>query len=205
MTIFNIYTIADYSDMDSPVFRVIIFLYTLSSILTCKAEVFKKQASGSDVVERVVASVEKIFPSKNILRRIAFVESKDGTDKRTYRDGYHGGIWQVDVEGFRDTQDTVSHPALKDKFKRIKKEFGIDWPQVQWEDLRNPLYSGLAARLKLSNVKAEIPSSDNLEAQGKYWKQHYNSNSKRAAGEAWKFVEDIKSLESKRESKSKLF
>ena len=42
------------------------------------------------------------------------------------------------------------------------------------EDLRKPLYSGLAARLKLSNIEDGIPLSSNLEAQGQYWKNYYN-------------------------------
>lgn len=29
------------------------------------------------------------------LRRLAYVESRDGTDAKTYRAGYNGGIWQV--------------------------------------------------------------------------------------------------------------
>lgn len=46
------------------------------------------------IVERIQASC--VFPEdKLLLRRIAFVESQDGHDSNTYRDGYHGGIWQV--------------------------------------------------------------------------------------------------------------
>lgn len=37
------------------------------------------------------------------LRRLAYVESRDGTDPKTYRQGYDGGIWQV---------STLSSPRL---------------------------------------------------------------------------------------------
>jgi len=54
--------------------------------------------SGSQLVEsscdRIQASC--IFDDdKLLLRRIAYVESQDGLSPDTYRDGYHGGIWQV--------------------------------------------------------------------------------------------------------------
>jgi hypothetical protein len=39
---------------------------------------------------------------------------------------------------------------LKKKYEIIKKELGIDWTKVKWEDLRKPLYSALAARLLLT-------------------------------------------------------
>ena len=166
------------SDMRSLVLHVVLF--AISSILMCKTQVDKTliaEESGPDVVPAAIGRIKEsdIFPSdKQFLRRIAYVESKDGTDQGTYRDGYHGGIWQVDEIRFCDTQDIISHPGLIEKFDKIQIFFGIDWRQVQWEDLRKPLYSGLAARLKLSNIEDEIPLSNNLEAQGHYWKNYYD-------------------------------
>ena len=60
------------------------------------------ETSGSDVVKATVEQIRdsKIFSDDNaFLRRLAHVESKDGTDPDTYRTGYHGGIWQV--SGFK--------------------------------------------------------------------------------------------------------
>ena len=52
------------------------------------------EALVNDVVE-VVADTG-LFPEDHcFLRRIALVESKFGSDKKTYREGYFGGIWQV--------------------------------------------------------------------------------------------------------------
>ena len=54
--------------------------------------------SGEDVVKATLRQIQEsnIFPNDNsFLRRLAYVESKDGTDPDTYRNGYHGGIWQV--------------------------------------------------------------------------------------------------------------
>mgnify|MGYP003624848731 FL=1 len=124
-------------------------------------------------VDDVIASVEEVFPSKGFLAEIAIVESKKGEDPNTYREGYHGGVMQVDKIGFEDTQDTKSHPALVNKFKMIKDEFGIDWPKASWQDLRDPLHSTIAARLLLSNKEADIP--DTVEGRASYWKDKYNT------------------------------
>ena len=54
--------------------------------------------SGSDVVEAALDVIQEacIFDDdKLFFRRLAHVESKDGTDGKTYRSGYNGGIWQV--------------------------------------------------------------------------------------------------------------
>ena len=142
-----------------------------------------------DVVECIDNS--SIFPSDNgFLRRIAWVESKFGNDRGTYRTDYHGGIWQVDEIGFDDTKNTAAHPSLARKYKLIHDYFNIDWKEVTWEDLRKPLYSGLAARLFLSNVKSKIPTT--LCGQAAYWKKHYNKTGK---GTVSKFVEDVNALE----------
>ena len=154
--------------------------------------------SGEAVVQAVVGKIRQsdIFPNDNsFLRRIAYVESKDGNDENTYRAGYYGGIWQVDQIGFLDTKDTGSHPGLVAKYEKIQQHFAIDWPSVTWEDLRKPLYSGLAARLFLSNVNEPIPLASEIEMQGNYWKTYYNSNAPNAAGTVQKFVNDVMALE----------
>lgn len=56
------------------------------------------ESSGGAVVKQALSKLESsnIFPeSHNIMQRIAWVESKYGTHKNTYRAGYNGGVWQV--------------------------------------------------------------------------------------------------------------
>ena len=157
-------------------------------------DTLREGADGSAVVRAVIGRIEdtNIFPNDNqLLRRIAYVESKDGTDN-TYRNGYYGGIWQVDEVGFNDTQDTASHPGLATKMDKFQEKLDIDWRTVRWQDLRRPLYSGLAARLFLSNKPAVIPCASDLSAQGEYWKVHYNTSAGNGCVE--KFVQDIKNL-----------
>lgn len=157
------------------------------------------ETSGTKVVKSVVSKIQLsgiFLKDHSFLSRIAFVESKDGTDSNTYRAGYGGGIWQVDLIAFQATKDVSSHPALVEKHKKIKKAFNIDWSNVQWMDLRKPLYSGIAARLFLSNIKKKIPLASDIMEQGKYWKKYYNTEA--GKGTAQKFVNDVSVLESER-------
>ena len=55
-------------------------------------------SAGRAVVDAVIELIEAscIFPDdKSFMRRLAYVESTDGTDEKTFRDDYDGGIWQV--------------------------------------------------------------------------------------------------------------
>jgi len=55
-------------------------------------------AAGAPVVDTVTRLIESscIFPDdKLFIRRLAYVESVDGTLDNTFREGYDGGIWQV--------------------------------------------------------------------------------------------------------------
>lgn len=150
-------------------------------------------ASGPSVVRAVIDKVEAVFGNDDqFLRRVAYVESTDGTHSDTYRDGYHGGVWQVDETGFRDTQDVASHPGLTARYELIMQEFGIDWHEVEWTDLRKPLYSGLAARLKLLNTQEPIPCD--VSGQAAYWKRHYNTEL--GGGTEQKFINDVRNLRS---------
>lgn len=149
------------------------------------------EASGVSEVRAVVGKIEAVFGNDNqFLRRIAYVESIDGTHQNTYQNGYHGGIWQVDEIGFRDTQNIASHPGLSAKYEQIMREFGINWPDVEWMDLRKPLYSGIAARLKLLNILAPIPCD--IAGQAAYWKRYYNTVLGR--GTEQKFIDDVRAL-----------
>lgn len=154
------------------------------------------ETSGSVVVESVVSRIRLsgIFPDDHsFLRRLAFVESLDGKHEDTYYPNYGGGIWQVDRIGFEGTQDVSSHPALVKKHQKIKEAFNIDWPNVQWMDLRKPLYSGIAARLFLSNIAQKIPLASNITGQAHYWKTHYNTEI--GNGTIERFIEDVDILE----------
>ena len=135
-------------------------------------------ASGPEVAETVVTTIESVeifSENHNIhpyVRRIAWVESKHGLDNGTYRKDYHGGIWQVDESLFLVTQNN-SIPILIDKHKLVKKRFDTDWMKIHWEDIRIPLWSGLAVCLYMCTIEEEIPSS--ISKQAEHWKRNYNN------------------------------
>ena len=129
--------------------------------------------AGASVVLLSVVRIRQsgIFGGDNdLLPRIAYAETRDGTASDTYRDGYHGGIWAVDEITFLSTQDT----ALTELFEDIQQEFGLDWPSATWSDLRKPFYSALAARLVLFITQATIPPSTDVQGQANFWVQYYN-------------------------------
>ena len=134
-------------------------------------------ANGSSVATACLSRLRDsaIFTSDNeIMRRIAYVETNDGNDPETYRANYHGGVWAVDEDLFDETQNTASHSALTTLHQSIETEFAIEWSSVDWNDLRKPLYSALAARLYLSTVSASIPISSSIDSQASYWVTNYN-------------------------------
>lgn len=157
---------------------------------------FNPEEKGSEIVRVVVSKVESAFPTPSFapgstfLRLLAYVETEDGTNSSTYRSGFDGGIWQVQKKTFETTKDTKTYPDLIAKHNEIKKRFGIDWMQVQWSDLRKPLFSGLAARLVLYNIPDPIPVE--LEGQAKYWNNRYRTVS--VDGAEQKFVDDVLAL-----------
>ena len=177
---------------------IVIVIFSIISSCAQVDQTIVPETNGSAVVQSVVRNIRQsgIFPNDHsFLRRLAFVESLDGKHSDTYRAGYDGGIWQVDLIGFESTQDVSSHPALVKKHQKIKKVFNIDWPNVQRMDLRKPLYSGLAARLFLSNIVQEIPPASDIMGQAQYWKTYYNTDL--GNGTVQDFIEKVKKLEKK--------
>ena len=177
--------------MANPVFVLAAFLCVLGSTSAQGADkTLQEGASGFNVVQVVVNRIIAVFGNDNqFLRRVAYVESKDGTDSDTYRSNYHGGIWQVDEIAFQSTQDVSTFPALSLLYNNISENFGIDWRNVQWMDLRKPLFSGIAARLFISNNFTSIPCD--IAGQATYWKTYYNRN---GADTEEMFISDAQNL-----------
>ena len=135
------------------------------------------ETNGTEVVNTVVSQIKtsRIFETNyeyDYIRHIAWVESTDGLNDATYRENYHGGLWQVDEPLFLVTQN-ISIPILRDKHKLVKIHFDINWMTLQWKDLRVPLWSGLAVCLYMCTVDEEIPS--NVTKQAEHWNRNYNS------------------------------
>ena len=152
-------------------------------------------SSGSDVVAACVSLItqSQIFPADNgILRRIAYVETHDGTDGDTYPSNYHGGIWNIDQTKFMETQNVAADATLQTYVEAISTELGIDWTSAQWVDLRKPLYSAIGASLALVSITATIPLVTDISGQASYWVSYYTSSQ----GTVQDFIDDINYLNS---------
>ena len=138
--------------------------------------ILQEGSNGSAVVLLAIARLQQsgIFADDNeLLRRIAYVETRDGTAENTYRQGYNGGIWAVDENIFNDTQNINIYPRLRAKFDQIRRQFNADWCSVRWSDLRKPLYSAIAARLASYNFPRTIPKARDISAQAQLWADYY--------------------------------
>ena len=130
-------------------------------------------ANGSAVVLEAVGALQQsgVFGDDNeMLRRIAYVETRDGTQPSDAG----GGIWAVSESRFMQTQIFEANVRLPAKLRQIQAAFQIDWLQVQRRDLCEPLYSAIAARLVLYLAPRAIPPVNDLEAQARFWVQYYN-------------------------------
>ena len=148
---------------------------------------------GSKVVEAVIDRIARseIFENNfGYIRRISWVETKDGLEKLTFRPNYYGGLWQMDEKVFKQTKDTYTYPTLTEKFARIQSEFQINWVSVQWKDLRKPLHCGLAVHLYMFTREEKIPL--NVKDQAEHWKRNYNREHKQVVT----FVDEVVKIES---------
>ena len=151
--------------------------------------------SEEDIIEKqsrlALDAIEELFPSNGLMHKTVAHESHFGRHPNTFRPGYYGGVAQVDPIGFEDTRDTDAHPGLRKKYDQIRQHFGINWEDVQYADLVDPLHSILAGRLRYMNVPERVPE-DRL-GQARYWKQHYNTEAGKGTPE--KFLKSINKFE----------
>ena len=167
-------------------------------------------AGGTAVVK---ASIDKILASgiftstsndQQMLRRIAYVETRDGTNSTTYSDpNNHGGIWQLSNTKFTATKN-VGNSAISSLIPNIDNKFGIIWNETQWSDLRKPFYSAIAARLYLEVIhsNASIPLASLVSSQGSYWENYYTSS---LGAAQTNYVEAVDELEAAGEHSCRLY
>ena len=170
-------------------------------------DVFEEEANGADVVEETLRRLDEahIFPDDHgLMRRIDYVESKDGTDSNTFRDPEVEagvGIWQMDKTTFEWlTTSTTGFQNTREKYyPLVKKRFGIDITKLQRRDLYRPFVSALLTRVYLLTIRKKIPTEK--EDQAEYWKKYYNTEA--GSGTEQKFLNDIRMLEERQSDKSK--
>ena len=139
--------------------------------------------AGADVVRAAVAKVlsasrneRRIFGNRInywLLRRIAYVETRDGLDSSD--ENYHGGIWRVDEEVFNNTR---TNSRLQSYREAVDSVFEIRWnSSVSWTELRKPLYSALATALNLVAEKDDSCLSSITMEQATCWLMRHRRTS----------------------------
>ncbi|XP_062579673.1 uncharacterized protein LOC134241654 [Saccostrea cucullata] len=152
---------------------VVIFALSLKFCSSAVDRTREDRAVGADIVQAVVDIIREncIYPNDRIfLRRLAFVESKDGLSTDTFRPHFYGGIWQIQKSEFESTKHCY---GLEDMCLAIKEKLHIDWRRTVWQDLTKPLYSGLAASLKLQQLVGNNTPGV-LEKQADFWVHNYH-------------------------------
>ena len=84
--------------MEQSLMKVVFILVTFGLVAQGRDDTLVELASGTDVVEAVCTKLESscIFQDdKELLRRIAYVETTDGHDNDTFTSVTHKGIWKV--------------------------------------------------------------------------------------------------------------
>ncbi len=182
--------------------NLVFLVYFIINIRTTKQQgaILVKGESGTNITIATIEYIQnlQIFPEDNrLLRRIAYIESRDGTASDTFRDNYFGGIWQVDEAVFDATRN-LSNPQLSGPngyIDQIADVAQVDWTLVQWSsgDLLRPLLSGLAAQLFISLGEADRLSVEDVRGQARFWKESgYNTNANETVET---FVDGITTLE----------
>jgi len=86
----------------------------------------------------------------------------------------------VDEASFTSTRRTLS-TSLR---TNVRVKLGIDWTRVQYVDLRKPLYSGLAAMIKIATHYGSRNLPQSVSDQARYWASSYTVNS-------WSNAQDV--------------
>lgn len=116
------------------------------------------------------------------------VESSGGTDP-----GAGGNVMQIMPIGFDATKAVGDHPNLPNWYKKYKEDFGIDWNDVTYEQVKNDPFLGvLAARLHVANDPDPIGKT--IEDRAKQWSLKYNTPED-AAGDSIYYLNKIKEIQ----------
>ena len=176
--------------------KSVILLITTVSVVFGVDRTTEEGASGADVVQATIAKIESssIFEfDGRLLRRIAYVETKDGAVLPP-----SGGIWNVSVEAFIDTQQNYISALPRIKINSaFSSELSLSnvnsYELLSPQDLRRPLWSALAARLVLYLIEwrtGSVPTSSDVSGQAVFWSTYYGTK-----GDVNKFIRDVEELE----------
>lgn len=144
-------------------------------------------SSAIDQALKLLYSGKKLG-GKELLMEIAMAESYLGTHKSTIRTSGNAGKgpWQIDKIGFKETKNYKAHPGLKKYIATLKKN-GIDWMNIQWNDVNKLVYGAIAARMYW--LISPEPIAPTKEGRAKQWKKFYNTSA--GSGTPQKYLQRI--------------
>lgn len=152
----------------------------------------RPNATGYSVVDQTIQMIRTtcIFEDdKLFMRRVAYVETLDGTADGSFRDDYHGGIWKVDEFMFNTLKTSANKAALAKYTNQFLPKLGINWDSTIWSDCRKARVSALAARLYIQTLNPRSTTSD-IAKQAAFWSTKY-----RLGGNATDFEDAAKKLD----------
>ena len=154
----------------------------------------RDDANGSCVVEAVLQQLNDshIFPPDHgFMRRIAYVETRDGaeqTHENVTETGCYKrvGIWGL-TSFILDTmkndmgreEQRKDNPELENVSEHICRVFGVNMTGHEKLNLRNPLVSGIAARFYifyLTVVKPSLELPETVAGQANFWQREYRKD-----------------------------
>ena len=163
-------------------------------------------AFGSCVVEAVLQQLDDshIFPPDHgFMRRIAYVETRDGTEPThayvTETGCYKRvGIWGLTSSKLENMKNKIrdDFPELENVSSHICRVFGVNMTGHEKLNLRNPLVSGIAARFYLLYLTVLQNISDlpeTVAGQAHFWQLYYTMND--SFTEHVRFVKRVMELE----------
>jgi hypothetical protein len=161
---------------------ILVLILCSIGIAKCVDMTLQRDASGADVVRSVLTRLNEINDVdrttglagqqvlEQFIREMAYVETIDGTSyPQNSRDG---GIWGVSRELFEQTR----RYNLPDLYNAISLTYCVNWRDIQYSQLRSPLYSGLAVRIMLFHlysVRQQLRTSASDQERAAFWVRHF--------------------------------
>lgn len=148
----------------------------------------------SNIFDSPSASVQRDQVTEQFIRELAYIESRDGEDNNIEDMQGGGGIWRMENNVFQETK-SYEYSTL---YNRICELFCIDWQAVNYEDLRMPLYSGLAVRIylyHLDNTGRGLPEAALDRTKASFWLEHFRNNQQQLFGKWLRCVSELREIE----------
>ena len=152
------------------------------------------KATGEKLITEGINDVVQNETVKKFLKEIAYVESKFGKDKNTFREKTKS-VFQIDDIAFQELQrrlnpDTDVGKSTREYNEYLKINKGIDLTKVSFDDLNRPDIGAAASRAILLSFPGAIPETRKGRAQ--YWKDNWN---KSGAGTPEKYLKDLENVQ----------